>query len=90
MVEIFRMNFKNKEKRNMMTDAIENHHSLFIKLWFIPYAETDKTIRMMNNIKYLKDAPTSRAASFNWIAFILIASEFIYVCIVNLNSQYII
>ena len=74
MVEIFKMNFKNRENINRRTAAMENHHWLAIKLWLNPYAITDKERRITNNIKYLKGA----AASLNCVAFILIASEFIY------------
>ena len=78
MVEIFKMNFKNRENRNSITTAMENHLWFAIKLWLNPYAITDKERRIMNIIKYLKDA--------DCIAFILIASEFIYL-VDNLNSR---
>ena len=78
MVEIFKMNFKNRENRSSMTTAMENHHWLAIKLWLNPYAITDKERRITNNIKYLKGAIN---VSLNCVAFILIASEFIYIYI---------
>ena len=53
----------------------ETPHWLAIKLWLNPYAITDKERRITNTIKYLKGAIN---VSLNCVAFILIASEFIY------------
>ncbi len=76
MVEIFKMNFKNRENISNIITAMENHHWLAIKLWLNPYAITDKERRITNNIKYLKGA--AAAASLNCAAFILIAYELNY------------
>jgi hypothetical protein len=45
---------------------------------------TDKERRITNNIKYLKGA----AASLNCVAFILIASEFIYIYYIKHYTYY--